>query len=138
MGYTKKNLIGTIQGKFENLIYKNNHTCCPEINFLCVHKKLRNLNLAPILISKITKEVLENYSVNHAIFTIGVPIKNKYYSEKNYYHRCINIDKLVNGNFIEIPKYQVPLYKQHFTAGTILNDKLKLNLSLLKSNFVRI
>jgi hypothetical protein len=25
-----------------------------------------------------------------------------------------------------------------FTAGTILNDKLKLNLSLLNSNFVRI
>jgi len=123
-------------GKFENLIYNNSIQCCPEINFLCVHEKLRNLNLAPYLISIITKEIVQNYQIASAIFTIGVPIKTKYYSEKKFYHRCINIENLVSGNFIEIPNNQIPFYKKYFNTfsnkssdiiyinGTGINDSL--------------
>lgn len=42
-----------------------------EINFLCVHKKLRSKRLAPVLIKEITrKSHLEN--IFQAVYTAGV------------------------------------------------------------------
>ena len=44
-----------------------------EINFLCVHKKLRNKRMAPVLIREITRRVnLEN--IFQALYTAGVKL----------------------------------------------------------------
>ena len=42
-----------------------------EINFLCVHKKLRKLRLAPVLIKEVTRRV-NLKKVWQAVYTAGI------------------------------------------------------------------
>lgn len=72
-----------------------------EINFLCVHKKLRSKRLAPVLIKEITRRShLEG--VFQATYTAGVVLP-KPVSTCRYYHRSLNPKKLVECNFSRIP-----------------------------------
>ena len=68
-----------------------------EINFLCVHKKLRAKRLAPVLIKEITRRV--NMSgVFQAVYTAGVVLPVPVASAR-YHHRSLNPKKLVNVGF---------------------------------------
>lgn len=54
----------------------NNEMCCStqkmvEINFLCVHKKLRSKRVAPVLIREITRRVNQT-GIFQAVYTAGV------------------------------------------------------------------
>ena len=69
-----------------------------EINFLCVHKKLRHKRLAPVLIKEITRRV-NLRSIWQAVYTAGVVLP-KPVAKCRYYHRTINPKKLV-----EVDKY---------------------------------
>ncbi|KAI8087658.1 acyl-CoA N-acyltransferase [Gilbertella persicaria] len=72
-----------------------------EINFLCVHKKLRSKRLAPVLIKEITRRShLEG--VFQAVYTGGVVLP-KPVSTCRYYHRSLNPKKLVECNFSRVP-----------------------------------
>ncbi|EFC44410.1 glycylpeptide N-tetradecanoyltransferase 2, partial [Naegleria gruberi] len=74
-----------------------------EINFLCVHKKLRDKRLAPLLIGEITRRVnLTN--VWQAIYTAGVVIPRPI-SKARYYHRSLNPEKLIDIKFSSIPSF---------------------------------
>lgn len=42
----------------------------PEINYLCIHKKLRSKRLAPVLIQEITRRVRRT-GIFQAIYTSG-------------------------------------------------------------------
>mmetsp|Transcript_25131 Transcript_25131/g.24590 ORF Transcript_25131/g.24590 Transcript_25131/m.24590 type:complete len:262 (-) Transcript_25131:41-826(-) len=72
-----------------------------EINFLCVHKKLRTKKLTPVLIKEITRRV-NLTSTWQAVYTAGVVIP-KPISSTNYYHRNINTKKLVEVGFSALP-----------------------------------
>lgn len=73
-----------------------------EINFLCVHKKLRSKRLAPVLIKEITRRVhLTNCF--QAVYTAGVLLPKPVASCK-YYHRSINPKKLVETGFSHLGK----------------------------------
>lgn len=68
-----------------------------EINFLCVHKKLRNKRLTPVLIKEITRRInLDN--IWQAVFTAGINIISPI-TYGTYYHRSINIKKLLDVGF---------------------------------------
>ena len=68
-----------------------------EINFLCVHKKLRSKRLAPVLIKEITRRVhLEG--IFQAVYTAGVTIP-KPVATARYYHRSLNPKKLIDVGF---------------------------------------
>ena len=68
-----------------------------EINFLCVHKKLRTKRLAPVLIKEVTRRV-NLKGVWQAVYTAGKYIPTPF-SETLFYHRLINVKKLVDvGN----------------------------------------
>eukprot|EP00438_Fugacium_kawagutii_P032341 Skav226358 [mRNA] locus=scaffold2980:381965:387922:- [translate_table: standard] len=68
-----------------------------EINFLCVHKKLRSKRLAPVLIKEITRRVnCEN--VWQAVYTAGVVLPRPV-SECRYHHRSLNPKKLIEVGF---------------------------------------
>ncbi|CAG9476172.1 glycylpeptide N-tetradecanoyltransferase, putative [Plasmodium vivax] len=68
-----------------------------EVNFLCVHKTLRSKRLAPVLIKEITRRInLEN--IWQAIYTAGVYLP-KPVSDARYYHRSINVKKLIEIGF---------------------------------------
>jgi glycylpeptide N-tetradecanoyltransferase len=68
-----------------------------EINFLCIHKKLRSKRLAPVLIKEVTRRVnLEG--IFQAAYTAGVVIP-KPVASCRYYHRSINPKKLIEVGF---------------------------------------
>jgi len=68
-----------------------------EINFLCVHKKLRSKRLAPVLIKEITRRV-NHTGIFQAVYTAGlvlpVPV-----STCRYYHRSLDPKKLIDVGF---------------------------------------
>jgi len=68
-----------------------------EINFLCVHKKLRSNRLAPVLIKEITRRVNceERWQ---AVYTAGVVLPKPIASNR-YWHRSLNPEKLVDVGF---------------------------------------
>jgi len=68
-----------------------------EINFLCVHKKLRSKRLAPVLIKEITRRV-NKQNVWQAVYTAGVVLPRPV-SECRYYHRSLNPKKLIEVGF---------------------------------------
>mmetsp|Transcript_1910 Transcript_1910/g.5053 ORF Transcript_1910/g.5053 Transcript_1910/m.5053 type:complete len:419 (+) Transcript_1910:636-1892(+) len=71
-----------------------------EINFLCVHKKLRSKRLAPVLIKEITRRV-NLKGVFQAVYTAGVVLPVPVASSR-YYHRSLNPKKLVSVGFTRV------------------------------------
>mmetsp|Transcript_1459 Transcript_1459/g.2397 ORF Transcript_1459/g.2397 Transcript_1459/m.2397 type:complete len:500 (-) Transcript_1459:434-1933(-) len=72
-----------------------------EINFLCVHKKLRTKRLAPVLIKEITRRV--NVTDRwQAVYTAGVVLP-KPVGRCRYYHRSLNPKKLIEARFSSLP-----------------------------------
>ncbi|XP_035902563.1 glycylpeptide N-tetradecanoyltransferase [Anopheles stephensi] len=68
-----------------------------EINFLCVHKKLRSKRLAPVLIREITRRV-NLTGIFQAVYTAGVVLP-KPVSSCRYWHRSLNPKKLIDVKF---------------------------------------
>jgi glycylpeptide N-tetradecanoyltransferase len=87
-----------------------------EINFLCVHKKLRSKRLAPVLIKEITRRV-NLTGIFQATYTAGSVLPHPITSCR-YYHRSLNFKKLAETGFAPMPrnmslakiekKYQLP------------------------------
>jgi len=73
-----------------------------EINFLCVHKKLRHKRLAPVLIKEVTRRVNCN-GVFQAVYTAGVRLP-KPIGVSRYFHRSLNAKKLIEMGFSRKPK----------------------------------
>uniref|UniRef100_K3X2Q6 Glycylpeptide N-tetradecanoyltransferase n=1 Tax=Globisporangium ultimum (strain ATCC 200006 / CBS 805.95 / DAOM BR144) TaxID=431595 RepID=K3X2Q6_GLOUD len=72
-----------------------------EINFLCVHKKLRTKRLAPVLIKEVTRKVnLKN--IWQAVYTAGVVLPMPLTSCR-YFHRSLNPKKLIEVGFSPLP-----------------------------------
>ncbi|GMI03351.1 hypothetical protein TrLO_g13984 [Triparma laevis f. longispina] len=75
-----------------------------EINFLCVHKKLRSKRLAPVLIKEITRRV-NLTGVFSAVYTAGVVLPGSIGCAR-YYHRSLQFKKLVEVGFTRVPSNQ--------------------------------
>ena len=74
-----------------------------EINFLCVHKKLRSKRVAPVLIKEITRRVNKE-GIFQAVYTAGVLLP-KPISVCQYWHRSLNPKKLVEVHFSALHKH---------------------------------
>ena len=68
-----------------------------EINFLCIHKKLRAKRLAPVLIKEITRRV-NLTDIWQAAYTAGVVLP-KPVATCRYWHRSLNPKKLIDVGF---------------------------------------
>lgn len=77
-----------------------------EVNFLCVHKKLRNKRLAPVLIKEITRRC-NREGVFQAIYTGGIVLP-KPVSTCRYFHRALNWQKLYEVGFSPLPQNSTP------------------------------
>jgi len=86
-----------------------------EINFLCIHKKLRSKRLAPILIKEITRRVNAR-GIWQAVYTAGVVLP-KPVARCRYWHRSINSKKLIEVGFSR-------LHPRMTMTGTIKKFKL--------------
>ncbi|SCU93516.1 LAMI_0E14642g1_1 [Lachancea mirantina] len=72
-----------------------------EINFLCIHKKLRSKRLAPVLIKEITRRV-NKHDIWQALHTGGVLLPSPV-STCRYAHRPLNWAKLHDVGFTGLP-----------------------------------
>lgn len=72
-------------------------TMMAEINFLCVHKKLRAKRLAPVLIKEMTRRV-NLTGIFQAVYTAGVVLPIPVAAAR-YHHRSLNPKKLVSVGF---------------------------------------
>ncbi|KAK0610191.1 acyl-CoA N-acyltransferase [Bombardia bombarda] len=80
-----------------------------EVNFLCVHKKLRGKRLAPVLIKEITRRInLEG--IWQAIYTGGIVLP-KPLSTCRYFHRALNWQKLYEVGFSPCPPNSKPSFQ---------------------------
>ena len=88
---------------------RNNVIRGAEVNFLCIHKKLRGKRLAPVLIKEITRRVnLEG--IWQAIYTGGIVLPRPV-STCRYYHRALNWMKLYEVGFSPCPSNSKPNYQ---------------------------
>merc|ERR1712048_308750 len=99
MGRVKSNnkLVGFITGIPAQIQVYERSVKMAEINFLCVHKKLRSKRLAPVLIKEITRRV-NRENIWQAVYTAGVVLPRPV-SECRYYHRSLNPKKLIDVGF---------------------------------------
>ena len=75
-----------------------------EINFLCVHKILRKKRVAPVLIREVTRRI-NLTGVFQAVYTAGVELP-KPVSKARYWHRSLNIKKLLDCKFTSLGRRQ--------------------------------
>ncbi|XP_013394635.1 glycylpeptide N-tetradecanoyltransferase 1 [Lingula anatina] len=73
-----------------------------EINFLCVHKKLRSKRVAPVLIREITRRV-HMQGLFQAVYTAGVVLP-KPVGTCRYWHRSLNPRKLIEVKFSHLSR----------------------------------
>ncbi|KAI9031224.1 acyl-CoA N-acyltransferase [Hyaloraphidium curvatum] len=100
----KRKLVAFISAIPSVIRVRDHQQTMVEINFLCVHKKLRSKRLAPVLIKEITRRVhLTNCF--QAVYTAGVLLP-KPVSSCKYYHRSLNPKKLVETGFSHLGKNQ--------------------------------
>jgi len=116
-------LMGVITAIPQGMVVEGVKAKMVEINFLCVHKKLRSKRLAPVLIKEITRRV-NLTGIFSACYTAGVLLPGAV-GVARYYHRTINLKKLVDVGFTRVPRgktlalqsklYRVP--KEPVTQG---------------------
>ncbi|KAH9914179.1 N-myristoyl transferase [Epithele typhae] len=81
-------------------VRENQFDAC-EVNFLCVHKSQRSKRLAPVLIKEVTRQC-QLQGVSQALYTAAVLLPTPV-SSCRYFHRCLNIPKLVDVDFTDVP-----------------------------------
>ncbi|KAL4101831.1 hypothetical protein PRIC1_005579 [Phytophthora ramorum] len=94
-------LMAFISGIPVHMRVYNNVLATAEINFLCVHKRLRDRRLAPVLIKEVTRRVNLN-NVWQAVYTAGVVLPMPV-AQCRYFHRSLNPKKLIEVGFSPLP-----------------------------------
>ena len=103
-GGKKDSLFGFISGIPVTMNVRGQSILMAEINFLCVHKKLRINKLAPVLIKEVTRRV-NLCNIWQAIYTAGIVIP-KPFAKTTYWHRNLNPKKLIDVGFSSLPQNQ--------------------------------
>ena len=84
-----------------------------EINFLCIHQSIRNKRLAPILIKEVTRRT-NLHGIFQAFYTASSKLPNVLMNCL-YYHRPLNVPKLVDIDFMtKPPKISIQGYSKLF------------------------
>jgi len=95
-------LLGFISAIPATIRIYNHQQKMVEINFLCVHKKLRSKRVAPVLIREITRRV-HMKGIFQAVYTAGVVLP-KPVSTCRYWHRSLNPKKLIEVKFSQLAR----------------------------------
>ncbi|XP_015749540.1 PREDICTED: glycylpeptide N-tetradecanoyltransferase 1-like [Acropora digitifera] len=99
---SNKKLVGFISAIPAHIKVYDKTVLMVEINFLCVHKKLRSKRVAPVLIREITRRVhLEG--IFQAVYTAGVVLP-KPVACCRYWHRSLNPKKLIDVKFSHLSR----------------------------------
>ncbi|KAF9888757.1 glycylpeptide N-tetradecanoyltransferase [Aspergillus nanangensis] len=96
-----RKLVASICGVPTEIRVRDQKIKVTEINFLCIHKKLRSKRLTPVLIKEITRRCYLN-GTYQAIYTAGVVLPTPV-SSCRYYHRPLDWLKLYEVGFSPLP-----------------------------------
>ncbi|KAJ5610516.1 hypothetical protein N7510_007235 [Penicillium lagena] len=96
-----RKLVASICGVPTELRVRGERIKVTEINFLCIHKKLRSKRLTPVLIKEITRRCYIN-GIFQAIYTGGIILPTPV-SSCRYYHRALDWLKLYEVGFSPLP-----------------------------------
>lgn len=97
---SSKKLVGFISGIPARIRVGSVVLRMAEVNFLCVHKKLRSKRLAPVLIKEVTRRVSQE-DIWQAAYTAGVVLPTPI-ATCQYWHRSLNPKKLIDVGFSPI------------------------------------
>lgn len=124
-------LVGFISAIPLKIIVNEKELRVVEINYLCLHKVLRDKRFAPLLIKEITRRANIN-GIFQAVYTTGNLLPIKPISEAVYYHRALNPKKLLECGFSELgPNMKESMY----IKLNKVNDK-KYNWDVVKESDV--
>ncbi|XP_058075164.1 glycylpeptide N-tetradecanoyltransferase 1 [Magnolia sinica] len=124
-----KKLVAFITGVPARIRVRDDVVKMAEINFLCVHKKLRSKRLAPVMIKEVTRRVhLEN--MWHAAYTAGIVLPTPI-TTCQYWHRSLNPKKLIDVGFSRLGARMtmsrtIKLYKLPESTATTGFRKMEL------------
>ncbi|KJZ78157.1 Glycylpeptide N-tetradecanoyltransferase [Hirsutella minnesotensis 3608] len=104
-----RKLVAFISAIPVRLRIRDNTVTCSEVNFLCIHKKLRGKRLAPVLIKEVTR-VSNLDGVWQGLYTAGIVLP-KPVSTCRYFHRSLNWQKLNECGFSPLPVGSKPQYQ---------------------------
>lgn len=96
-----RKLVASICGVPTDLRVRGERIPVTEINFLCIHKKLRSKRLTPVLIKEVTRRCYQQ-GIYQAIYTAGIILPTPV-SSCRYYHRALNWTKLYDVGFSPLP-----------------------------------
>ena len=99
---TNRKLVAFISGIPQRMRVYERTVPMYEINFLCIHKKLRSKRLAPVLIKEITRRV-NRTDVWQAVYTAGVLLP-KPVASCRYWHRSLQVKKLIDVKFTKLAR----------------------------------
>ncbi|KAF7343251.1 Glycylpeptide N-tetradecanoyltransferase [Mycena venus] len=97
-----KKLVAFIAGVPITLRVRGKEFAASEVNYICIHKKLRSKRLAPVLIKEVTRQI-NLQGIFQAIYTAGAVIPTPI-SVCRYYHRSLNVPKLLAVGFTFVPR----------------------------------
>ncbi|KAJ7680973.1 N-myristoyl transferase [Mycena polygramma] len=101
---SNKKLVAFISGVPITLRVRGKVFTASEINYLCIHKKLRSKRLSPVLIKEVTRQV-HLQGIFQAIYTVAAQTNiPTLISVCRYYHRSLNIPKLLEIGFTYVPR----------------------------------
>lgn len=118
-------LVGFISGIPVTMILNGQRVQTAEVNFLCVHKKLRDKRLAPTLIRELTRRVNVR-DIWQAVYTSGTTLPTPF-GTAQYWHRNLNPQKLVDVKFAFKPAdvIQAKFNKLHKLPTATITDGLR-------------
>jgi hypothetical protein len=114
-----RKLVASICGVPTDIRVRGQKIRVTEINFLCIHKKLRSKRLTPVLIKEITRRCYLN-GIYQAIYTAGVILPTPV-SSCRYYHRPLDWLKLYEVGFSPLPHGSTKarqITKNHLPSST--------------------
>lgn len=98
---SSKRLVAFVSAIPVRLRVRLNTFVASEVNFICVHKKLRNKRLAPTLIREITRRS-NLCEIWQGVYTAGVVLPRPI-STCRYFHRALDWQKLYEVGFSYLP-----------------------------------
>lgn len=116
-----RKLVASICGVPTELRVRGERIKVTEINFLCIHKKLRSKRLTPVLIKEITRRCYVN-GIYQAVYTGGIILPTPV-SSCRYYHRSLDWLKLYEVGFSPLPHNSTKarqITKYHLPAATAM------------------
>ena len=118
-------LVAFISGVPASLRVRSNVIKTTEINFLCVHKKLRSKRLAPVLIQEITRRCYL-LGIFQAIYTGGIVLP-KPVGSCRYFHRSLDWLKLYEVGFSPLPSNSTKARQitRYHLSGTTSTPRLR-------------